>query len=317
MQSTADNSYSPIHSRPAAWAFVLAFAAIYLSYGCNYLFIKEAVRTLPPLLFAGAHIALGGCLLFLYLLLRRRPLGLAWPKVGWAAAGGLIVFVCGTGLVTTAETPTPGRSGMPSGMTAILRATVPLWIAGLEWLRPRGERLAGASWLGLLVAVAGVLILMLPQLEDPGSLWRHPGPLLVLGSALAWALGSILLRHRRPSPSHLLSAAYPMVIGGSGLLLLGLAVGETGDLRPQEFTPAAWRGVFGLLFSHSLIAFVALTWLLAHVSAAVANTHEYVSPVIALVAGWLLLGETITAGMIGGVALVLAGVLLTLTSATR
>src|SRR5271165_5695054 len=99
-------------SRPPAWALVLAFGVVYLAYGLNYLAIREGVKTLPPFLFAGAHVTLAGLLIFAWLLLRREPFGLPWRNYLWAVAGGLVVFVGGTGLVTMAETSKTMDSGL-------------------------------------------------------------------------------------------------------------------------------------------------------------------------------------------------------------
>jgi drug/metabolite transporter (DMT)-like permease len=290
--------------RPAMWMFVVAFAAVYIAYGFNYLFIELGVKTLPPLLFAGSHITLAGLILFVYLLVRRQPCRLPWPNLGWAAAGGIIVFVGGTGLVSAAE-----GLGVPSGLTAVLRSTVPLWIGVLEWARPGGERLRPAAWLGLLLAGVGIAVLLVPRLEaSPRDLWQHPGLFLVFGSAFFWAVGSLVLRHHRPCPSPVVAAAYQMTIGGFCLLLAGVVMGEVGDLKREEFTGRAIFGFVSLLFWHSLVAFVALNWLLKHVSAALATTDHYVSPAIAVLAGHFLEQEIVTPLMVLGIALILAGV---------
>src|SRR4051812_15502173 len=111
------------------WAFFVAFSTVYVAYGLNYLAIEIGDRTLPPFLFAGTHVTLGGLLLFTWLTLRRESFLISRRDVGWAALGGCVVFVGGTGLVTAGE-----KAGVPSGVAAILRATTPIWIAVLEWL---------------------------------------------------------------------------------------------------------------------------------------------------------------------------------------
>jgi drug/metabolite transporter (DMT)-like permease len=295
-----------VQVRPRAAAFVLAFTIVYLAYGLNYLAIREGVKTLPPFLFAGAHVTLAGLLLFTWLLLRRESFRLSGPNFLWAALGGLIVFVGGTGLVTMGETT------VNSDLASILRSTTPVWIAVLEWLRPKGERLSATSWLGLLLAVAGVLVLLVPKLEHAQSFNQVEGPLLVLASALSWAVGALLLRHRRPHPSNLVATAYQMTVGGFGMVLLGLALGEAHDFRPAELTRDAVVAFLFLLIVHSLMGFSALNWLLKHVSAPLATTKFYVSPAVAIVAGSLILGERVTEGMLVGMTLILMGVALAL-----
>jgi len=292
--------------RPPAWAFVLAFSVVYLAYGLNYLAIREGVKTLPPFLFAGSHVTLAGLLVFIWLLLRREPLGLEWRNFLWAAAGGVVVFIGGTGLVTMAERQ------VHSGVASILRSTTPVWVAVLEWLRPKGERLNAAAWGGFLLAIGGVLLLVLPKIESAQSFSQDVGPLLVLASALSWAVGAIILRHHRPCPSNLLATAYQMTLGGIVMVLLGLALGEGPQFRPAELTRDALFAFLFLLLVHSLIGFSALNWLLQHVPASLATTKFYVSPAIAVLAGFLVAGDHITPGMIGAMALILGGVALSL-----
>ena len=290
--------------RPPIWAFVLAFTVVYLAYGLNYLAVKEGVRTLPPFLFAGTHVTLAGLLVFGWLVLRREPLGLPWPSALWAAAGGSIVFIGGTGLVSMAE----ATGEVNTGLAAVLRATTPVWVALLEWLRPKGERLGGWAWLGLALAMGGVLVLVVPKMESAQGLADDLGPLLVIGSALSWAVGAIVLRHHRPCASTLLATAYQMTIGGLGMVALGLALGEGPEFRPAELTRDAVLGFLFLLFVHSLLGYSALNWLLQHVSASVATTKFCVSPAVAILAGCLVLNERLTLPIFAGTALILAGV---------
>lgn len=294
-------------ARPPTWAFVLAFAVVYLAYGLNYLAIREGVKTLPPFLFAGAHVTLAGLLVFTWAILRGERLALPWRNFLWAAAGGLIVFIGGTGLVTLAE------KQVNSGMASILRATTPVWVGLLEWVRPKGERLSAAAWGGLLLAIGGVLLVVIPDIDSASKFSDDAAPLLVLASALSWAVGAIILRHHRPCASNLVATAYQMTIGGVTMVLLGLVLGEGPQFNPAELTDAALFAFLFLLLVHSLAGFSALNWLLQHVPASLATTKFYVSPAIAILTGSLFLREKdLTPGMLGGLALILAGVALAL-----
>src|SRR5262249_2106858 len=135
-------------------------------------------------------------------------------------------------------------------------------------------------------------------------------PLLVLGSAFSWGLGSLLLRHRQRTGSRLTTAALQMLLGGGTLTLIGLVIGETRQLTPEHFTPAAVYAFFHLLIVGSLIGFLSYSWLLQHVSAALAGTYAYVNPLVAILIGRLLGGEEITGWIIGGMVIVLTGVFL-------
>lgn len=289
-------------SRPPVAAFVAAFAVVYLAYGLNYLAIREGVKTLPPFLFAGAQVTTAGMLLFAWLVVTREPFVLTWHGFLWAVIGGVIVFIGGTGLVTV------GERSVDSGLASMLRSTTPIWVALLEWLRPKGERLNAWGWLGLFVAIGGVLLLVIPRLEAARTLDQAEGPLLVLASAFSWAVGALVLRHRRPCPSVLVATAYQMTAGGVGMLALGVSLGEASEFRAADITDDAVFAYLFLVLVHSLLGFSCLNWLLKHVSAPLAMTKFFVSPAVAIVAGYWVLGEKVTPVMLGGMILILAGV---------
>lgn len=297
-------SADPSSRRPSAWALVLAFALVYLSWGTTYLAIKEGVKTLPPALFGGTRIGLAGLVLLAYLALRGEKLTLRGRDLFWTAVGGMILFIGGNGLITVAE------KTVPSGVASVLVATTPLWMALVELLWPGGERLSPAGWLGMISGLAGVLLLLAPKLSDPTALLGDVGPLLVLGSAASWGVGSVLLRYRRPSGSHLAAAAYQMLIGGATLTCLGLLLGETSRLHAEAFTTSAIFSFFYLLVVGSLVGFVAYNWLLGHVPASLVGTYAYVNPLVAILVGWLLGGEELTGWILAGMVVILAGVAL-------
>jgi drug/metabolite transporter (DMT)-like permease len=297
-------------SKPPLWQVLLALAWVYLSWGTTYLAIREGVKTLPPGLFGGLRIAAAGAVLLGWLALRGQPVRL--PRGEWGATwliGGLL-FVGGNGLVTLA------MKTVPSGVGSVLVATTPLWMALLEAAAPRGERLALRGWVGLLLGLGGVALLWAGRAHDPAALVGL-GPLLLLGSALAWSVGSFIHRHRRKPTPLLLSAAWQMLLGGGTLSLIGLAAGEAGGLTAAQLTPRAVAAFFYLLTVSSLVAFVAYLWLLRHVSAALAGTYAYVNPAVAVLLGWLLADEALTPALVGGLAVILAGVALVRASAAR
>ena len=290
--------------RPAAWAVALAFAVVYLSWGTTYFAIRKGVHDehLPPALFGGVRVCLAGLLLLGYLAARGQSVRLTARDLRLVTLGGCILFVGGNGMITFAETT------VPSGVAAVLAATTPLWIGLFGMLWPGGERLSRRGWLGLCVGLGGVLLLLSPRLRDPADFVRDLGPLLVLGSACCWSFGSVLMRHCRLAGSHLAAAAYQMAIGGACLALLGLACGEVRDL-PGAITPGA-AGAFGyLLVVGSLLGFVAYNWLLGHVAAAQVGTYAYVNPAVAVLIAWAA-GEEMTPWLLGGIAVILAGVAL-------
>jgi drug/metabolite transporter (DMT)-like permease len=292
--------------RPALWSLVLAFALVYLSWGTTYLAIKEGVKNqhLPPALFGGVRVFLAGVALLAFLAWRGQGIRLGRGDLLRVAVGGGLLFVAGNGLLTFAE-----RS-VPSGEAAVIAATAPLWIGVFSMFWPGGERLAPRGWTGLGLGLAGVLFLMVPQLSTADALFQEGGAFLVLGSACSWGLGSVWIRHCPARSSHWLAAAYQMILGGAGLSLIGVALGEPAQLTAGHFTWAALVPFAYLFVVGSLVGFVAYNWLLRHVSAAHAGTTGYVNPVVAVLVGWLLGNEELTGWVVGGMLIILAGVAL-------
>src|SRR5262249_53298604 len=148
-----------------------------------------------------------------FIALRGGRIRLPRGELLWAAVIGMVMFVGGNGLLNFAERT------LPSGAAAVLATTMPLWVALLETLWPHGERLRGIGWAGLAVGSTGVVVLLSQRLERPQDLLNDIGPLMVLGSAFFWAVGSFALRHRRPKGEHLTTALYHMILGGGTLTL--------------------------------------------------------------------------------------------------
>lgn len=301
------------HGPAPRWAIVVAFAVLYLGYGLNFLAVKIGVETLPAFLFAGSHVTLAGIILMAFHGLRGQPLLLSGAGFHRAATAAAFLFVGGVGLVTEGE-----KLGVPSGVAAIIKASVPLWVAVFEGVRPQGERLGPTALLGLLCGAAGVVWLVVPRFTHHASVPTEPlGIGLLVLSALLFAIGSLLVRHRPPSASAVANSAWMMLMGGLYLLGLGLVLGEAGQVALTDFTwPVAGAFLF-LLFVHSLAAFSAMNWLLGHLPAAVVTTKFYVSPAIAVLAGWLVLREPISPQTLASLALILAGVGVTLWAQTR
>jgi drug/metabolite transporter (DMT)-like permease len=286
------------------WGVILAFAIMYVAWGTTYLAIKKGVRdeSLPAYLFGGLRIGTAGILLLLVQAGRGKPLVPRARQLPSLLVAAVCLFVFGNGLITL------GEKTVDSGMASVLAATTPLWMGlfGMFW--PRGERLNLWGWVGLALGLAGVFILLSPNVESAHSLFADYGPWLVIGSAVCWALGSLFLKHNRPGGDHLSSAAQQMVLGGSLMCLIGLAGGEAEQL-PATITPGAAYAFFHLLIAGSLMGFVAFNWLLGHVSASKVGTYSYVNPVVAVLVG-AIDGEMITWSVVAGIGVILLGVFL-------
>lgn len=292
--------------RPPASQIVLAFVIVYLGYGLNFLAVKVGVESLPAFFFAASHVFAAGAVLFTWRAIRQQALWLPPGGFGKAFLAAIFLFVGGVGLVTEGE-----KLGVASGQAAMLKASVPLWVAVLEALRPNGERPTWLMGAGLATGAAGVVFLVLPRLSTaPGS--EMAGILALLFSALLFAIGTVFVRHHPPGGDPTLSATWMMLAGGLLLGSAGLAFGERMDVSASDFTAAFWLAFGFLLLVHSLAAFTALNWLLRHLPAPVVTTKFYVSPAIATLAGFFILQEPVSPTSLGGLGLILAGVALVL-----
>ncbi len=289
---------------PAQAKLLAAFAAVYLLWGSTYLAIRFGVETIPPFLMAGTRHLTAGLLLFLWTRLRGGPRG---DKRHWATAfflGGLMLLG-GNGLVTWAE------RRVPSGLAALIVASVPLWMALLDGIQKR-LRPSLPVVAGLLIGLAGLLALVAPGHFAGNGRVDLLGAGALLLAALCWTAGSLYSRHARLPESVLTATAMQMIGGGVLLWLVGLAVGEGSRL---DLAAVSARSVLSLLYLvvfGSLLGFSAYVWLLRATTPARVSTYAYVNPVVAVFLGWTLAGEAVTLriglatiAIVGAVALII------------
>jgi len=297
--------------RPSTAAVVLAMGTIYLVWGSTDYFIAVMVETLPPLVAAGVRYLLAGMLMFCFLLARngwqrrhgmsserllRRPTGAEWRT---ATIVGLLLLLGGNGGVVL------GELRIPSGLAAVIIATVPIWMNVVDGILV-GRAPGRLAALGLLVGLLGVGILLYPS---AGADRLDPiGIGLVLGAALSWTAGSLLAR-RGPLPrNQLLGSGMEMLAGGAGLLVVGIASGELANVDPSNFSTASLLAVGYLVVVGSVLAFSAYTWLLGHVPISTVSTYAYVNPIVAVALGTVLRNEQITPRMLLAALVILGAV---------
>lgn len=289
--------------RPAPWRIVLAFGIVYLGYGLNFLAIKAGVDAMPAFIFAGSHILGAGLILMLWIFACGGPVGMPTANLARAAFTAVFLFVGGVGLVTQGE-----KLGVPSGVAAIIKSSVPLWVAAIEAFRPKGEKPGAVAITGLLIGALGVAWLVGPRISASGASFEKLGIGFLVLSALLFAIGSIFARHRPPSSDPVQGAMWMMVFGGLFLFVLGAALGEFGQIGQAALGLQTMAAFLFLLFVHSLAAFTAMNWLLRHLPASIVTTKFYVSPAIAVGAGWFVLGEPVGAATLSSLILILVGV---------
>jgi drug/metabolite transporter (DMT)-like permease len=287
---------------PSRTLVVAAFAAIYIVWGSTYLAIRVAVETLPPFLSAGVRFLVAGGLLFLFLA-RRGFAKPSTPQWRHALVAGTLLLVGGNGLVMWAE------KIIPSGLTALVVALAPVWFALIDWLRPRGVRPQLKTVVGIIIGFVGVVMLVNGRGHTAQAPGYWLGALAVIAAGISWAGGSLYARHSPNSGSPWMNAAAQMICGGAGLLLLGIVLGEPFRTDWSRVSGRSLAALVYLIVFGSWIGFSAYVWLLKASTPSRVSTYAYVNPVIAVFLGWALLGESVSAHMLFGALVVLAGVI--------
>jgi drug/metabolite transporter (DMT)-like permease len=278
---------------------VLGFAAIYLIWGSTYLGIRYAVETIPPLLMMGMRHFVAGALVYCWV--RRR--GTPAPDLkqwGYAVITGVFLFLGGHGVLAWAELR------VPSGLAALLSATLPLWTVVLSRLDGSERKLGVRAWAGLLLGFAGVALLIGPIAF--GQRVNLLAAAAVLSSALLWAVGTSYTRAVRMPASTALSAAMQMISGGTLLLIASLLAGESSPVHVASITARSVLCLAYLTVFGSIIAFTVYIWLLTVSSPSRISTYAYVNPVVAVLLGWAVAGEGLGVRTLVATAIILAGV---------
>lgn len=289
----------------------IAFAMVYLFWGSTFLAVRYAVQSIPPLMMVGARQFLAGIILYPIARLRN---GEKSTRIQWLSGGliGGLLVIGGNGSIAWAE-----AKQTPTSITAILVATVPLWMAILDWLRPGGPRPTGRVLVALGVGFLGVALLVGPGGPFLHSVGDSVSPLcaavLVMGS-MCWATGSILSRHLNLPKSTLLGTSIFTMAGGALTFPVALALGEGKQIHMNQISPHSGLAVLYLAVFGSVLGFSAYTYLLREVSPARVATYAYINPLVAVFLGWYFLGESLTLRMLVAAAIILAAVVLVITS---
>ena len=221
---------------------------------------------------------------------------------------GFLLLFLGNGGVCLAERT------VPSGVTALLVATVSLWMVLVDWLRPEGTRPGPRVVAGLLLGFGGLALLVGPK-NLGGSARVDPfGVGILVIASLAWASGSVYSKHAGGPGSPLLGVAMQSLAGGVCLWIAGILSGEVGALHLGAITARSWAALGYLIVFGSMVGFTAYIYILKKSTATRVATYAFVNPVVALFLGWLLIGEPITLRTVIAAAVILTAVLLVITA---
>jgi drug/metabolite transporter (DMT)-like permease len=297
---------------PSRAALFTAFALVYLIWGSTYVVMKFAVASMPPLLMAGTRYGLAGGLLYLFMRGRGEPAP-TWRGWGFAAVIGVCLLGFGNGGTTL------GVVYLPSSITALLVATVPMFLAVLGWASGISPRPTKWVALGLGAGMAGMYLLVAhttaSAVKQPGH--TGLGVFAVLLASLVWAIGSLYAKNHRPAPSPFLSGGMQMLCGGVAMFVVGLLKGEATGFEFAQITAQSWWAYAYLVTFGSIVAFTAYIWLLRVVEPALAGTYAFVNPVVAVLLGWAFAGEVLNPQMLGGAALIVLAVVLVVLGGRR
>ena len=297
----------PGRARPSTAAVIAALLIVYVVWGSTYLAIAVMIETMPPLLAAGVRYGTAGGIMLAVLATRARLRPSAEPAeratgAHWRSAfivGGLLLLGGNGGVVLS-------ELFIPSGIAAVLVATVPIWMAVFDAVMTR-RRPSGLVIGGLFAGIAGVAVLVVPVAGIKGL--DPLGVGLVLGATISWAAGSIYAR-RAPLPrSGLLGTGMEMVAGGVALVIAGTLLGEIGRTDIGAFSSRSIVAIVYLVLFGSIVAFTAYTWLLAHVAVATVATYAYVNPIVAVALGAIFLSEPITPRTLIAAAIIIGAVI--------
>ncbi len=295
----------------ATWKTLLAFATIYFVWGSTFLAIRVGVREVPPFLMAAMRFLAAGLILYGWTVLRgeRSPTVRQWTSAAWLA---ILIFVLDYGLLFWAE------QRVPSGIAAVMMATIPVFMALSEIIFLRTQRLTVRLALALLIGIGGVAVLMSRSLNLGGAPVDGAGAVALIVAAIAWAVSSALTRILELPSSKAMSSGAQMLVGGVFLAITAAALGEFRNFHPSAVSRGAWLALLYLIVPGSIIAFTAYVWLIHHESPTKVGTYAYVNPVVAVLIGYFLGGEALGLRTILGTLFVLISVVvITLTRSKK
>ena len=290
------------HARPATWKILLAFSIIYFVWGSTFLAIRVGVHEVPPLLLAAMRFGVAGVVMYAWMRLK----GTSSPTLRqWAGASllGLMIFVVDYGCLFWAE------QRVPSGIAAVVLATIPVFITLFEIALLRTQRLTLRLGIALLLGLVGVAVLMNRSFSLGEAPINRAGAMALLVAALSWSLSTVLTRKLPLPESKPMSAAAQMVSGGIQLTVLAAVTGELRGFRAEAVSASAWFALIYLIIAGSIVGYTAYLWLLHYESPMRVGTYAYVNPVVAVALGYFIGGEPVGARTVMGTLMVLVSVI--------
>jgi drug/metabolite transporter (DMT)-like permease len=297
-------------THPPTWKTLLAFAIIYFVWVSTFLAIRIGVHEVPPFLFAAMRFLIAGLVLYLWMLAQgeRSPSIRQWISVFLLA---LLIFVFDYGLLFWAE------QRVPSGIAAVMMATIPVFMALAEIIFLRTQKLTFRLSVALLIGIGGVAVLMSRSLNVGGAPIDRAGAVALIFAAISWSISSTLTRKLPLPASKVMSSGAQMLAGGILLTVAAATLGEFRNFHPAVVSRAVWLSLLYLIVAGSILGFTAYVWLIHHQSPTKVGTYAYVNPVVAVLLGYFLGGEALGVRTVLGTLFVLVSVVVITTTPAK
>lgn len=292
------------YKHPAKSLVIAAFAAVYIIWGSTYVGIALAIKSVPPFLMAGTRFFVAGFILYLWCIAKGEKIPDAISLLKNSLAGVLMLF-CGTTSLIWSE------QYLPSGLAAVVVASVPFWFVLLDKKKWRANFSDKFIIIGLLIGFAGILLLF----NGKGAISLQNKTQLIaffvlLTGSMLWGAGSLYSKYATSNGSTTFKASIQMMAAGVAGYITAFIAGEQDHFVLANVTASSVYAMLYLITFGSLVGYIAYIWLLDVRPAAVVGTYAYVNPAVAIFLGWLLDGESISSTQITALIIILSGVLL-------
>ena len=294
----------------ATWKTLLAFSIIYFVWGSTFLAIRIGVRDVPPFMLAAMRFVIAGLVLYGWMMARgeRSPSAREWIS---ACVLAILIFVIDYGLLFWSE------QRVPSGIAAVMMATIPAFMALSEIILLRTQKLTLRLSVALAIGIFGVGVLVSRSLNLGGAPIDKAGAVALIVASISWSVAAALSRKLPLPASKAMSAGVQMLAGGILLALASAALGEFHNFHPGNVSRGAWLALAYLIVAGSIVGFTAYVWLLHHESPTKVVTYAYVNPIVAVIVGYFLGGEALGLRTVVGTAFILISVVVIRTTRTK
>jgi len=281
----------------------LNFGLVYVFWGSTYLAIDIAVQHIPPALMCATRFTIAGIIMLAYCLARGQNIRYSARELLQLALIGNLLLMGGNLTLSYSE------QYIPSGLAALIVASVPLWFMVLDSLLIGHHRISTRGLAGLTLGFTGTLVLLWPKLTSTGELGKKElwWSLALIAGSISWAFGSVLSKRWQSGPPTFAGTAWQVFFAGIGTFVFAFLNHDFGRVT---WTARSIGAVAYLVVGGSLIGYTAYIYILGHAPTAKVSTYAYVNPVVAVFLGWLVLGEQVDAYMLAGSAVVIASVIL-------